>query len=197
MALHQVWLAHRAALSAWTGGGFGMFSSTDAWGRRHLHAYAIAADGTRRELPVPELLGSEERRALALPDARRLRTLALALAELEAEGVLDELAAEAAYEELPPPYVGEALHAGPPHAGEAPDAAPPHAGDAPDDRPPPQAAETPDALRPHGLPGATPPAPAEPAVAIAIEVFAVRYDRASLGPSGERIAALEVPLAGR
>lgn len=197
MALHQVGLAQRAGLSAWTGGGFGMFSSTDAWGRRHLHAFAIAADGTRRELPIPELLGSAERRALALPDERRLRTLALALAELEAEGVLDELAAEEALEwpapwhgreapdEWPPSYAGQAPGAGPPHASEASEARPPHA------------AETPDARPPHELPEAPPPAPADPPAAIAIEVFAVRYDRASLGPSGERIAALEVPLEGR
>ena len=196
MALHQVWLAHRAALSAWTGGGFGMFSSTDAWGRRHLHAYAIAADGTRRELPIPERLGDEERRALALPDARRLRALALALAELDAEGVLEELASEGPYDELSPPFRGAAPHSAPPRASEAPGAAPPHAGGAPGDRPP-HPAEAPDARPPHELPEAPPPAPPGPPVAIAIEVFAVRYDRASLGPSGERIAALEVPIEGR
>jgi hypothetical protein len=84
LALHQIWLARTEQLNAWSGGGFGMFSTTDAWGRRHLHAYALWP-GVRRELEVPEELRSEERHALALPDAARLRALALALGEIEAD----------------------------------------------------------------------------------------------------------------
>jgi hypothetical protein len=84
VALHQIWLARTAHLNAWSGGGFGMFSTTDAWGRRHLHAWAVWP-GARRELTVPEELREEQRRVLALPSEGRLRELALALAELEAE----------------------------------------------------------------------------------------------------------------
>lgn len=126
MASHQVWLARTADLNAWSGGGFGMFSTTDAWGRRHLHAWAVRP-GERRELEVPYELRHEERRALALPDARRLRELALALAELELDAEPEA--------ELP--------------------------------------------------------------VSIEIQVFATRFDPETLGPSGELLAALDVPLAGR
>jgi len=84
VALHQVWLVRTADLNAWSGGGFGMFSTTDAWGRRHLHAWAVRP-GERRELEVPDELRRLERRALALPDQQRLRALALALAGIEAD----------------------------------------------------------------------------------------------------------------
>lgn len=83
VALHQIWLARTVQLDAWSGGGFGMFSTTDAWGRRHLHAWALW-EGARRALDVPEELRTAERHALALPDERRLRALALALAAYEA-----------------------------------------------------------------------------------------------------------------
>jgi hypothetical protein len=75
VAAHQLWLAHSAQLSAWSGGGFGMFSTSDVWGRRHLHAYAISP-GVRRELDVPKRLREEMRQALALPTEARLRALA-------------------------------------------------------------------------------------------------------------------------
>jgi len=126
VALHQIWLARTADLNAWSGGGFGMFSTTDAWGRRHLHAWAIRP-GVRREVEVPEDLRRLERRALALPDERRLRALALALAELEADA--------------------------------EPEAGPP--------------------------------------ASIEIQVFASRYDPETLGPSGELLAGLSVPLGER
>lgn len=123
VALHQIWLAKTADLNAWSGGGFGMFSTTDAWGRRHLHAWALWP-GVRRELEVPEELRRLERRALALPDERRLRALALALADLEAEA--------------------------------EPEAGPPGS--------------------------------------VLIQVYATRYDRETLGASGELLASFELPL---
>lgn len=126
VALHQIWLARSAHLNAWSGGGFGMFSTTDGWGRRHLHAWAVW-EGARRELAVPEELREAERHALALPDEQRLRTLGLALAEIEADA--------------------------------EPEAGPPES--------------------------------------IEIQVFASRYDPATLGPSGERIGAHSVPLENR
>lgn len=82
VASHQIGLARTAQLSAWSGGGFGMFATTDAWGRRHLHAWAVRP-GIRRELEVPPELRDTARRALALPDERRMRALARALAEIE------------------------------------------------------------------------------------------------------------------
>lgn len=78
VALHQLWLAHSQDLDAWHGGGFGMFSTTDVFARRHLHA-ALILDGARRELELPQALELELRRALALPSDARLRALADAL----------------------------------------------------------------------------------------------------------------------
>jgi hypothetical protein len=79
VACGQLWLAHARALTPWCGGGFGMFSTVDGWGARHLHAW-LRGDGWRREVEVPRELAELERRALALPDARRLRALARELA---------------------------------------------------------------------------------------------------------------------
>jgi len=81
VALHQIFLARTEALSPWSGGGFGMFSTTDGWGARHLHAFALRP-GLRRELELPEELIDPVRRALALPTEPRLRALAGTLATL-------------------------------------------------------------------------------------------------------------------
>lgn len=75
----QLWLAHARDLTPWCGGGFGMFSTVDGWGARHLHAW-LRGDGWRREVEIPRELGDLEQRALALPDETRLRALARALA---------------------------------------------------------------------------------------------------------------------
>jgi hypothetical protein len=75
VAFSQIWLAHTEHLSPWLGGGFGMFSSQDVGGTRHLHAFALHA-GVRRELELPEGLRHEISRALALPTPERLRALA-------------------------------------------------------------------------------------------------------------------------
>lgn len=65
-------------LSPWSGGGFGMFASTDAGGARHLHAYALY-EGVRVEL-APDAVDPElVLRALTFPDERRVRRLAEAL----------------------------------------------------------------------------------------------------------------------
>ena len=79
VAAGQLWLAHARALSPWCGGGFGMFATVDGWGARHLHVW-LRGDGWRREVAVPSELRELEERALALPDARRLRVLGRALA---------------------------------------------------------------------------------------------------------------------
>jgi hypothetical protein len=80
VALHQLWLAPREQMSAWCGGGFGMFSTTDGWGTRHLHAVALSP-AFRTSLEIPEELQEDAKRALALPTEERLRALARALAD--------------------------------------------------------------------------------------------------------------------
>lgn len=80
VALHQLWLARTQNLSPWSGGGFGMFSTTDAGGNRHLHAFA-RYPGIRRELALPLRLEDTVKRALALPSESRLRALARTLVD--------------------------------------------------------------------------------------------------------------------
>jgi hypothetical protein len=80
VALHQLWLAERADMSAWCGGGFGMFSTTDGWGTRHLHALVLGP-AFRTHLELPDELEEDAQRALALPTEERVRALARALAE--------------------------------------------------------------------------------------------------------------------
>ncbi len=76
----QIYLALGADLSAWSGGGFGMFSTTDAGGNRHLHAFAIYP-GVRVELPTDSAPRDVVLRALTLPDEPRLRALAEVLTD--------------------------------------------------------------------------------------------------------------------
>jgi hypothetical protein len=81
VAVCQIVLAHGAALSPWSGGGFGMFSTLDHGSRRHLHAF-IVRPGLRREVLPPPALAEEVKRALTLPSDARLGALARALAEI-------------------------------------------------------------------------------------------------------------------
>ncbi len=83
VATHQLYLSASAGLSPWSGGGFGMFSTTDAGANRHLHAFVLRP-GIEREVEVPEALKDRERRALTLPSDANLRALALELAKLPA-----------------------------------------------------------------------------------------------------------------
>lgn len=84
VAITQIALTRTLALSPWSGGGFGMFASTDSPARRHLHAWAVRP-GLRSELEIPDELAMPVRRALALPVEARLEPLARALAQLEEE----------------------------------------------------------------------------------------------------------------
>ena len=84
VATTQIVLSRTAHLSAWSGGGFGMFSTTDTPARRHLHAWAIRP-GLRSELEIPADLEVPVRRALALPVASRLSPIAGTLARIEEE----------------------------------------------------------------------------------------------------------------
>jgi hypothetical protein len=64
--VHAV-LVTQYQLSPWLGGGFGMFSTTDSATSRHVHAYAVAADGVRTEIDLPEDLDEAMRSARVLP----------------------------------------------------------------------------------------------------------------------------------
>jgi hypothetical protein len=79
VALLQLLLVRHEHLSAWCGGGFGMFSTTDGFGARRLHAVALSRS-FRATLEIPPELAEQADRARALPTERRLRALALALA---------------------------------------------------------------------------------------------------------------------
>jgi hypothetical protein len=81
VASQQILLAHTSGLSAWSGGGFGMFSSTDAGGRRHLHAFVLRP-GLRREVRPPRSLAEQVRRSLTLPSDANLRALAAEIADV-------------------------------------------------------------------------------------------------------------------
>jgi len=83
VALHQIFLAETQALSPWSGGGFGMFSSVDAGSTRHLHAFQIRP-GLHREVRSPAFLEDEVRRMLTLPSPKRMREVATALADVSA-----------------------------------------------------------------------------------------------------------------
>lgn len=81
VACRQVQLVRGAALVPWSGGGFGMFSTTDGWGTREVRLVAVRPD-VRRELEVPADLRKATRRIRAFPSAARARQLALAVAGL-------------------------------------------------------------------------------------------------------------------
>ena len=49
VAFFQIGLANYSYLSPWSGGGFGMFSTTDVRSARHVHIYAVTPS-VRREL---------------------------------------------------------------------------------------------------------------------------------------------------
>jgi hypothetical protein len=82
-ACHQLVLARTAGLSPWSGGGFGMFSTTDAGATRHLHVFVLRP-GLRREIDPSRLAPEALRRTLTLPSERNLRAIARAAAALPA-----------------------------------------------------------------------------------------------------------------
>lgn len=81
IASRQVWLVAHEDLSPWSGGGFGMFSTTDAGPTRHLHAFVVRP-GLLRELTLPSALDTRVRTALVLPSDANLRALAREVATL-------------------------------------------------------------------------------------------------------------------
>lgn len=85
VAANQLRLVWTESLSPWSGGGFGMFSSTDSPSNRHLHAF-VQNDAIRREVAIPRDLQEAVRRATTLPTRSRLGALAAQLAGLESAG---------------------------------------------------------------------------------------------------------------
>jgi hypothetical protein len=81
VACHQIVLAGTSGLAAWSGGGFGMFASTDAGATRHLHAF-VRRPGLRREVQPPASEAKLLQRTLTLPSEGNMRSLALALADI-------------------------------------------------------------------------------------------------------------------
>ena len=78
----QVTLARTVGLSAWKGGGFGMFSTTDDSGRRLVRVFVNAPERSE-ELRIPASLDNAARRAAVLPADRQLSRLARGVVERE------------------------------------------------------------------------------------------------------------------
>ncbi len=81
VALNQVYLAHTTHLSAWKGGGFGMFSTTDGGPNRRVRVF-VEGPGIDREVPLPEQLDDLAERASALPTDGNLARLARQMASV-------------------------------------------------------------------------------------------------------------------
>ena len=79
LAASHWYLVNTRGLSPWLGGGFGMFSTTDAPSRRALRIEAIRADGSRHELRLPQHLVDEGRRVRALPSPGQAARLGAAI----------------------------------------------------------------------------------------------------------------------
>ena len=81
VALNQVYLAHTTHLSAWKGGGFGMFSTTDGGPNRRVRVF-VEGPGIDREVPVPEHLDDLAERASIFPVDGNLARLAREMASV-------------------------------------------------------------------------------------------------------------------
>ena len=75
MAANHGYQRYLHNLSPWLGAGFGMFSTTDSVSARQVVVYGLDENGFGRELPVPEALSEQARRALALPSPTMLQRL--------------------------------------------------------------------------------------------------------------------------
>ena len=95
VACNQIRLSQLDGLSPWSGGGFGMFSSTDTRGNRVIRAIAVRP-GIRRELLIPADLNETVQRSITLPTEPRMRSLAYELARMPSvdEGNLQSIIIE-------------------------------------------------------------------------------------------------------
>lgn len=78
VAANQLRLAHTADLSAWKGGGFGMFSTTDGGPNRNLRIVGTI-EGRDVEMRLPRHLGDLADRVEELPTRTWLERLACAV----------------------------------------------------------------------------------------------------------------------
>ena len=82
VALAQVTLVYTADLSPWKGGGFGMFSTTDDAGRRHVRVF-VSAPERSEEVAISPSLEDAARRAAVLPTDGSLTRLARRVVDRE------------------------------------------------------------------------------------------------------------------
>ena len=83
VAAVQVTLVYTAELSPWKGGGFGMFSTTDDSGRRHVRIFVSAKDRSE-EITIAPSLEDVADRAAVLPTDYQLTRLARRVVAREA-----------------------------------------------------------------------------------------------------------------
>jgi hypothetical protein len=76
----QLFMAHVYDLTAWKGGGFGMFSTVDSQGARFLRIYLVTPNG-RTAVEVPSDLQPTARSVRTFPRAEELAQLADQLAQ--------------------------------------------------------------------------------------------------------------------
>ena len=89
VALNQIYLAHTVHLSAWKGGGFGMFSTTDGGPVRHLRIFLMGLP-SRQEVQPPRSLEDLADRAKELPTDTYLSNLSRGIVDYyssEFEGI--------------------------------------------------------------------------------------------------------------
>jgi hypothetical protein len=82
VASAQVTFATTAGLSPWKGGGFGMFSTTDDSGRRHVRVFVSAAERSE-EIAISPTLEDAAKRAAVWPTDVALSRLARRVVERE------------------------------------------------------------------------------------------------------------------
>ena len=75
VAVAQIALTRTAWLSPWKGGGFGMFSTTDDAGKRHVRIVVEATDRSEEIAVAPSLADAADRAAV-LPTDREMSRLA-------------------------------------------------------------------------------------------------------------------------
>ena len=82
VALVQIVLAKTSGLTAWKGGGFGMFSTLDNVPFRYIRIF-VEAPGRAEEIQVAPSLEDQYSRTVALPSELMLRRLAQVTADRE------------------------------------------------------------------------------------------------------------------
>ena len=82
VACAQVTLARTVGLSPWKGGGFGMFSTTDDAGRRHVRVF-VSAPERSEEIAISPSLEDAAARAAVLPGDGEFARLARRVVERE------------------------------------------------------------------------------------------------------------------